>query len=300
MKKKKIFAVIFSVVFTVALLGGLSMTTYAANDRIVDGIQYELVGRGAEQEYRVKMGWVDSGDGIIYVSGDIVIPDEIDGIPVTEISDSAFSKNYRIKSVTIGANVIRIQNDAFRDCKELASVVFGANVEVIGQRAFESCNWLRSVTLGDKITNVQTQAFGHCIGLESITMGMGLETIGENAFEGCHSLKAVTLPDSVSLEGTGIGEEARVSLNETLEAEFPKMVAQRDKMQAELDAFSNRVETVREFLRTGKYNTASSFGSGKCTIIIVCTVIVTAVIIGGIVVIRKKSTKKKKEEAQQG
>ncbi len=78
---------------------------------------------------------------------DLVIPDEIDGFPVTEIADNAFGKEYSLlTSITIGKNVTKIGERAFHNGtgedsnkhSRLTSVVFnpGADIEV-GARAFQ-------------------------------------------------------------------------------------------------------------------------------------------------------------------
>lgn len=289
MKTKRLFAGIFCMVIIMVLFAGVGVTALADEQEItVDNISYILRKESAGDAYHVKSGK--------NASGDVVIPAEVNGIPVTEISTGAFEVNCQIKSVTMSDNIIRVHSDAFTHCEALSSVTIGANVFYIGSWAFDSCFSLTSITLNDQLTAIQKETFRNCGRLKSVTAGMGLKTIEENAFEGCKALETVILPDSVSLEGTGVGEEVRVSLNEKLEAELPEMMAQRDEMQAELDAFNSRIEAVREFLRSSSTNSGSVFGSGNIAIIIVGVVIIAAIMIGGIVISRKNRAAGQKEE----
>ncbi len=72
------------------------------------------------------------------IPDDIVIPAEVDGIPVVGIGELAF-ENSSIKSVKIGGNIKKIKHAAFRNCEELSSVVMEEGVEYIGGNAFYDC-----------------------------------------------------------------------------------------------------------------------------------------------------------------
>ena len=62
------------------------------------------------------------------LSTDVVVPAEIDGIPVTSIGESAFEGNSSITSVTIPDGVINIGESAFQDCISLTSITFLGSV----------------------------------------------------------------------------------------------------------------------------------------------------------------------------
>jgi len=65
----------------------------------------------------------------------LVIPSNIDGYTVSEISDSAFSSN-KIKSVIISNGITKIGWFAFKDCPNLTSVTIPSSVTSIGYSAF--------------------------------------------------------------------------------------------------------------------------------------------------------------------
>ena len=112
-----------------------------------------------------------------YIGNDksVVIPAEIEGATVTQISDMAFMEQ-DIESVVIPDTVVNI----------LTSV-------------FSRCTKLKKVKLGNSVANIFGMAFYGCTSLEEINFPDSLEMIGEYAFENCTALKEVSLPTKKSL-----------------------------------------------------------------------------------------------------
>lgn len=124
--------------------------------------------------------YINYGD-YIEISGcddyvtDVVIPSEIDGVPVTTIGFLAFASQSRLESVVIPDSVTDIDNSAFWACHKLTSL-----------------------TLSKNLTYIPAQAFGHC-GLKSVVIPEGVKEIGTDAFSYCFDLKSVEIPDSVEI-----------------------------------------------------------------------------------------------------
>jgi len=135
--------------------------------------------------------------------GAVVIPSEIDGIPVVAIGDSAFYDCTSVTSVTIPDSVITIGTGAFSCCSSLISVTISSNVTSIGADAFYNCAGLARVTIADSVTNIGDNAFNGCTSLTSVTIPSSLTSISDSAFAGCTSLTRVSIPDSVITIGTG-------------------------------------------------------------------------------------------------
>ena len=76
--------------------------------------------------------------------GDVTIPDQIVGLPVTSIGNYAFYRCTWLTSVTIPASVTSIGEHAFHYCAGLTSVTIPASVTSIGDAAFSECNGLTS------------------------------------------------------------------------------------------------------------------------------------------------------------
>ncbi|GHV72711.1 hypothetical protein AGMMS49940_00130 [Spirochaetia bacterium] len=89
-------------------------------------------------------------------SKDVVIPGQINGIPVTTIGYGAFQDN-QLTSVTIPNSVTSINTNAFWN-NQLTSVTIPNSVTSISQMAF-SGNQLTSVTIPNSVTSISQMAF---------------------------------------------------------------------------------------------------------------------------------------------
>jgi hypothetical protein len=70
--------------------------------------------------------------------GNVIIPDRINGLPVTCIGSNAFVQRIDLTSVMIGTNVNKIGNWLFHYCYSLTNVLFPGSVTNIGDRAFDN------------------------------------------------------------------------------------------------------------------------------------------------------------------
>lgn len=124
----------------------------------------------------------------------VAIPDEIDGKPVSEISEKAFSGS-SVESVTIGKNVWEIGNSAFSNCRNLRFVEILPNddfvidiieenilINSIGDSAFANCSALETFIFPDSnFTEIGDGAFYQCSSLKSVEL-TGIMTVGVRAF----------------------------------------------------------------------------------------------------------------------
>ena len=78
---------------------------------------------------------------------EVVIPSEIDGMPVTSIGGCSFSSNKFVESVTIPDSVTEIGSWAFSGCTALASITLPDCLTEIGGWAFRNCTKLTTVTI---------------------------------------------------------------------------------------------------------------------------------------------------------
>jgi hypothetical protein len=115
------------------------------------------------------------GTGIQFaVPGTIVIPDTIDGIPVTAINDSVFSGCYTLTAITLPSGLTSIGNYAFCHCSSLTEVVIPAHVKNIGDEAFSGCSALSAITIPAEVINIGKNAFKDCTALP-LPLKIGLE-----------------------------------------------------------------------------------------------------------------------------
>ena len=89
------------------------------------------------------------------------IPDTIDSVPVTAVTDGALQGDVGLKSLTLPGNVTRIGKNAFSGCTKLKKVVIqGSGLTEIGDSAFAGCKNLKKITIKSKgVTAVGASAF---------------------------------------------------------------------------------------------------------------------------------------------
>ena len=118
----------------------------------------------------------ENGDVTItkYIGSDeqIRIPEKIEGKPVTEIGEQAFSMCYKLTSVTIPTGVTQIGKDAFYECSSLTSVTIADGVTKIGNYAFYGCTSLTSVDIPNSVTEIDFCAFLRCKSLNEINVSI--------------------------------------------------------------------------------------------------------------------------------
>lgn len=127
----------------------------------------------------------------------IIIPSEINGIPVTAIATDAF-RSKGLTSVVIPNSVTSIGNFAF-DSNQLTSVVIPNSVTSIGYYAF-SYNKLTSVVIPNSLTSIGKYAFAYNK-LTSVEIPNSVTSIGAGAFD-INQLTSVTIPQSVTSIGS--------------------------------------------------------------------------------------------------
>ena len=126
----------------------------------------------------------------------VVIPDTIDGKPVTVIGPKAFHQNYTIESVTLPDSIVRIEKSAFEQCHALKTINLPDSIEKIESRAFYGAG-LTEVTIPANVKNIESSTFEKCVDLTAVHTSGNLKQIGDEAFRGCTSLVTVELVEGL-------------------------------------------------------------------------------------------------------
>lgn len=176
--------------------------------------------------------YVNHGDSIEITSfnnsvSDVVIPSEIEGLPVTAISVGAFYLS-AITSIEIPDTVTSIGEMAFLGCTSLKSVKLSTGVAKIDKNAFGSCSALQEIQVAKDnpnfsslngvlyskkqdtlviypaaktdaayiipsgVTSVAMYAFSENPYLETLTIPNSLIKVGDSASYNCKNLRAVS------------------------------------------------------------------------------------------------------------
>ncbi|MGI6206373.1 MAG: leucine-rich repeat domain-containing protein [Anaerovoracaceae bacterium] len=99
---------------------------------------------------------------------EINVPPVVNGRPVDEIGENAFSGCTKLRWVKLPDSVETIRNSAFKNCTELKEAELSAALESIGAFAFSGCVNLRSVTISDHVKRMEINSFKGCRKLTEI------------------------------------------------------------------------------------------------------------------------------------
>lgn len=100
----------------------------------------------------------------------------------------------RIRSVTLGANIIGIGDFAFYNNKTLQQVdLSNSKIQVVSHYAFADCRNLNNVVLSSETVYIMAGAFSNCKSLEKFNLTAEVSAIGSDAFLGCSSLKEFSI-----------------------------------------------------------------------------------------------------------
>lgn len=143
-----------------------------------------------------KSGWIIAG--YRGTEAHVVIPDEIDGKPVTLIAKEAFQENNTLKSVEVPCSVTFIGNFAFASCALLERVVIHARVQALNLNTFWSCPVLQDVQLPDSLQKLGDGTFRDCVGLRTLEIPLSVTEIGDSVFRDCKALYSIIIPSGVT------------------------------------------------------------------------------------------------------
>ena len=167
---------------------------------------------------------------IIKYNGDdtnVSIPEEIDGLKVSEIAIDTFAGCNNIIRITIPYTVKTIQFRSFKDCiavkeynvdeknenylsldgvlydKDMTDLIkypvarmdacytIPDTVLRINSYAFYSCKALTEIVIPDSVKSIGSNAFAYCNNVSEITLGKEITEIDDSAFKSCSNLETV-------------------------------------------------------------------------------------------------------------
>ena len=183
-------------------------------------------------------GLTDLGDGVVikeYIKKksdedvEIIIPSEIEGMPVVELADSAFAHSI-VKTVVIPDSILRMGERLFSYSVQLKYVKLSTSITSLPVYIFDKCKSLEYFVIPSHITNIESGAFfesglraieipetvtfksfsfgkeinsrsvlGYCKNLEYVSLPNTMTILPDSFFQGCVSLKNIKLPLSIEI-----------------------------------------------------------------------------------------------------
>lgn len=113
---------------------------------------------------------------------EVVIPDEIEGLPVTVIGSDSFKGCSRITTLTIPDSVTSIESSAFYNCSGLTEIKISESMTNIESNAFSGCSKLTDIKIPDSVTHIGDNAFSSCLKLKTIEIPETLTDFGAGVF----------------------------------------------------------------------------------------------------------------------
>ena len=173
----------------------------------------------------------------------LILPQEIDGVPVTAIAEGAFEDMGNLRALYIPDSVEAVGFGALKGCKSmttlrtpvvsvtaypyfgalfgalshevnaaevpdtLTTVILGGLLETIPAYSFYDCNSITCIGLPETVKSIEKFAFWGCFGLEYINLSeTALETLGDRAFTNCAALLRFDLPATATSVGEAVVE----------------------------------------------------------------------------------------------
>ena len=157
----------------------------------------------SDLSYEIVDGEVTITDCDTNAAGELVIPDTIEGCPVTVIGDWAFAYCDELTSITLPETVKQIDELAFYTCSAMTEINIPAGLTGIADGVFQYCRALDGITLPDSVASIGNGAFYGCESLSALELPAGVTSIGERAFESCDSLTEIALPAGITTIADG-------------------------------------------------------------------------------------------------
>ena len=174
----------------------ITMTTYFSGN--YEDARYVLNADNESYTYYTYKNHITTPE-----SGEVIIPDEYNGKPVTIMGDYVFNNNTELKSIIISDNITEINSYAFAGCANLATVSLSSSLTELKRGAFINCLSLVSIDLSvcKNLKTIGWDAFCECTSLKTVNFSglTNLTELGDGAFYGCSSLESVDLSDCIAI-----------------------------------------------------------------------------------------------------
>ena len=186
---------------------------YTAEGEKVEGFTMQVFAGSAAEAYAKENGFAieyvdpsgliyeitEAGVVILDYQGDnptLDIPEQLQGVDVTEIGYRAFLENEVLTAVTLPQTLQKIGDRAFM-YTNVGNMVIPDSVTVIEEGAFSRMPNLTAIDLPGSVQELPYMVFANDENLTEVTLHEGLVTIGSDVFAGT-GISSIALPDTVT------------------------------------------------------------------------------------------------------
>lgn len=191
-------------------LCGEAIASFEVDDVASEGLELE---RGPRDNFYTVTGIGNCKDSVV------VIPRELNGIPVTEIKRYAFADckdidavsipdtvtviqshafaGSSIKRIFIPDSVTQIGDSAFAECRKLTELILPNSLTSVGSRFVSGTSSLSEIIIPQSLTRIGNDSFANS-GIRALSLHSGITQIGDSAFKNCNRLESVSLPDTLT------------------------------------------------------------------------------------------------------
>lgn len=150
MKNKKALSLVLSAGMLFSAAAFSVPTAVYADVQLQDSpLSYENNG------YEIKITTCDNS-----YSGEVTVPSEIDGLPVTVIGEGAFKNCFRVKKLELPETLVRVEHEAFFNMIGLDELTIPKNVSTLGNYAIgDNSDFPLKVTFESADTNFSSACF---------------------------------------------------------------------------------------------------------------------------------------------
>lgn len=139
----------------------------------------------------------------------VIIPKEIDGLPVVSIGEKAFM-NATLSEVILPKSIKAILGEAFSGCKNLKTIDLPDGIEYLGDLCF-SGSGLSELSFPNTLKIIPCLCCSGCEDLETINFGGQVLKIAYGAFSCCGKIRDVSLPNSLTEIESGAFQQTNIS-----------------------------------------------------------------------------------------
>lgn len=115
------------------------------------------------------------------LGNNLVIPNSVQQVPVTDIIEKCFANCLQLKQVALPQGVSVLSKSCFEGCANLENVSFPKKLIDIKEKAFKGCTSLKTITLPDSLTDMRDSCFKACR-IDTFNTSVGLEYAGRACF----------------------------------------------------------------------------------------------------------------------